>query len=136
MVETAFVIFILLSLTVGLVQYGFIYNAMLTLNNLAREGARYAAVRAGDTPNTPAGRTQFQNQVQNYLLSRARGTIVANFKPSTVQLSVQAPKLESNSPVRVVIKYDLVANQGFVPALVPLGSYYRNYEASAVNLIE
>ncbi len=63
MVEAAFVVIILLVLTLGLVQWGIIFNTSISVTNLSREGARYAAVHYGDddaiktyiTSNLPPG---------------------------------------------------------------------------------
>lgn len=126
----------LLLLTLGLVQFGLVYNAMLTLNNLAREGSRFAAVRANDLGDTPAGRDELTKQVGDYLLKRARGTAVEPRSLSTVSLRIEAGSLKSNSPVRVVIRYNMIANKSFIPNLLPLPAGLANYEASAVNLIE
>lgn len=41
--EFALVVPILLMLTLGIIQYGIIFMTMLSLTNLSREGARYAA---------------------------------------------------------------------------------------------
>lgn len=136
MVETALVIFTLLTLTMGLIQYGFVYNAILSLNNLSREGARFAAVRANDLGDTDAGRTELRRQVGAYLLQRARGTAIELRSFSTVSLRVEAPVIKSNAPVRVVIRYNMIVNKAFVPGLLPLPASLANYEASAVNLIE
>lgn len=136
MVETALVIFTLLTMTLGLIQYGLVYNAVLSLNNLSREGARYAAVRADDLGDTPAGRATLKQQVVDYLKLRARGTAINSSALTVSVLRLDAPVLKSNSPVRVVIKYNMISNKAFVPGLLPLPANYANYEASAVNLIE
>lgn len=48
MVEFAFVVMIFLMLFMGLVEFGRIFNAILTLDNAARQGARVAAVGKTD----------------------------------------------------------------------------------------
>jgi len=136
MVETALVIFTLLSLTLGLVQYGLVYNAVLSLNNLSREGARFAAVRAQELGDSTAGRAELKRQVGLYLLQRARGTAIEPRSLATLDLRIDAPEIKSNAPVRVAIRYNMIANKSFVPGLLPLPASYANYEASAVNLIE
>ncbi len=132
MVESAFTIFALLVLTFGLLQAGLIYNAMLSLNNLAREGARYAAVRA-KTVNDPA---MIRDQVSAYLQGRARGTSIEPAQLDSAHIVIQAASLRSSQPMRVVILYDMKRNKGFVPALLPLPPSFANYQASATNLIE
>lgn len=57
LIEMALVVIVLLVLTLGLIQYGIIANTKVTMANLAREGARYAAVHGTETtsdgPSTP-----------------------------------------------------------------------------------
>ena len=136
LVEAAVVVPVLLLLTLGLVQFGLVYNAMLTLNNLAREGARYASVRANDLGNTPEGREKLREQVGTYLMQRSKGTAVDPRSLSTAGMRIEAPSLTSNSPVRVVITYNMIANKSFIPKLIPMPANLARYEASAVNLIE
>jgi Flp pilus assembly protein TadG len=55
LIELALVVIVLMVLTLGLIQYGLIANAKVTMANLAREGARWAAVNgtneASDGPS-------------------------------------------------------------------------------------
>jgi len=51
LVEFALVLPLLLLITFGLIQYGIYANTAVTLTNLSREGARYAATQ----PNSDAG---------------------------------------------------------------------------------
>ena len=44
MVEFALVSMTLILLLVGIIEFGLIFNTQLTLQNAAREGARYAAI--------------------------------------------------------------------------------------------
>lgn len=52
LVETALVLPILLLLFLGIIQFGFIFFADITLNNLSREGARAVAVGAASPSET------------------------------------------------------------------------------------
>jgi Flp pilus assembly protein TadG len=142
MVETAVVIIPLLFLTMGLIQAGFIYNAMLSLNNLSREGARFAGVRAQQVMTDPlfntetAKRDEIKRQVVEHLQKRAVGTTIEPAKLAGANIVIQAPTLKKNAPVRVLIRYDMKRNKGLIPGLLPLPDRYANYEAGAVNLIE
>jgi Flp pilus assembly protein TadG len=49
MVEFALVIMLFLMLFMGLVEFGRIFHALLTLDNAARHGARVAAIGSSDT---------------------------------------------------------------------------------------
>ena len=51
LIEMALVLPVLLMLSMGLVQFGIYMNAAVTLTNLSREGARFAATQ----PNSDAG---------------------------------------------------------------------------------
>lgn len=132
MVETACTILALLFLTFGLLQAGLIYNAMLSLNNLSREGARYAAVRAKATNDN----TVIRDQVVAYLQGRARGTSIDPAQLNSSSIIIQSASIRSSQPIRVVILYNMKQNKGFVPALLPLPASFANYQASAANLIE
>ena len=137
MIETAAAIVAMLILTLGLIQYGMLYNAVLSLNNLAREGARFAAVRVKEVNN----KEQMQAQVCTYLQARAKGTSIepAKLSPSEVSVdwsSTAAGQPTAGQPVRVVIRYDLKRNKGFVPDLLPLPDRFSSYQATAANLIE
>ena len=48
-VEFALVLPLLVMLLFGIIQFGFVYNAYITVTHAAREGARMAAVGAFDT---------------------------------------------------------------------------------------
>lgn len=136
MVEAGFTIVVLLLLTFGLVQYAMVYASALALNNLAREGARFASVRALRLGNSSTGREQLRVQVKNYVVARAQGTAVSLSDLPEANLIIKAPEIKTNAPVQVAIRYDMIRNKSFVPGLLPLPASFATYEASAVNLIE
>ena len=52
MVEFAIILPILLLLIMGIIEFGLIFNAYLTIQNASREGARYGITGASDTEIT------------------------------------------------------------------------------------
>lgn len=60
MVEFALVLPVLLLLVFGIIEFGIVYNAKITITNAAREGARKAAVTS---VNTGAVKTAIENAV-------------------------------------------------------------------------
>jgi Flp pilus assembly protein TadG len=150
MVETAATIFALLFLTLGLIQAGLIYNAMLSLNNLAHEGARYAAIRAkAELAKIPTATPEAERQrqakaalakvVSDHLKERAVGTSIEPNQLEADKLTVQASEtlgIVSSQPMRLLITYNMKQNKGFVPALLPLPEGLARYTAEGSSLIE
>ena len=131
MVETGFVIVILLVVSLGLLQYGMVYSGSLALNNLAREGARYAAVRSLSTPDD----TTLKNAVVAYLKTRAAGTIVNQNALDSSTVNVVRAQNVAGQEIRVRLTYNL-KNKSFAPDLFPLPQRYATYQATSANLIE
>lgn len=50
LIEAAFIMPILLLFSLGILQFGLVYNAKLALEHACREGARYASIHARDKP--------------------------------------------------------------------------------------
>ncbi len=131
MVETGLVVVILLLLSIGLFQYGMIYSSSLALNNLAREGARYAAVRSLSTTDNAA----LKNMLIDHLKARAAGTTINQSGINSSSVAVERTTNAAGKEIRVRINYDL-KKKSFAPALLPLPARYANYQATASNLIE
>lgn len=91
MVEFALVITLFLMLFMGLVEFGRIFHAQLTLDNAARQGARVAAVRQSDDQIREAVRsvaTQLKiadSDIQITPATRQR------FTPVTVRVKTSIP---------------------------------------------
>jgi Flp pilus assembly protein TadG len=142
LIELGLVIIILLVVTFGLIQYGMLYNAALALNNLAREGARIAAVKVRDAPRGTDGKPDlnaFRQSIADVVRARAAGTPINEGDMSLSNVIVE-PTLDTTGqfvygqPVRVTINYDLKRNHAFVPVYVP--ARWATYRASAANLME
>ena len=66
MVETALVLPVILLILLGIVDFGFLFNNYLVIDNASREGARSAAVGSTDTviTSTVKGMTASLNQAK------------------------------------------------------------------------
>lgn len=71
LIELAIVLPILLILSLGIVQFGVYMNAAVTLTNLSREGARYAATQ----PNSDDG---IETRIQQVCPASIRWTDIQN----------------------------------------------------------
>lgn len=140
LVEFAFVVTVLLMLTMGLMQYGLLFNTSSSLTNIAREGARYAAVRgteAGSGPN-----------IRNYVREvAAKFGIPATALPDNriIIEMVNGPNGQplpqsSGNPIRVRVIYDM-RQRFFLPysgrnAFPGLAQFDDSYESSATMVLE
>ena len=129
-IETGLVIIALSFVSIGILQYGLMYNAMLTLNNMAREGARFAAVRATDA--------NVKTQLGAYLRKRARGTTISeDALPDTkIILTMPTVNARDTKTVRVTLIYDMKSNKQFLPVIVPLPDSWKDYRATGANVLE
>ena len=132
------VVIVLLFLTLGLIQYGLIANARTTMTNLAREGARYAAVHALDTDNiTPVSpNTNPDDKIRRYVDERvAEFTALKDINMTNIDVSYPNGRT-SGQEVNITINYNLrrkfILPSGF-PGLSRFGS---NSTATAVMVIE
>ncbi len=151
MIETGVVIFVLILLSMGLLQYGILYNAKLALNNLAREGARYAAVHTRNPIDSASNPTGFKALVVQRMKDKATGTSIdpSVINNSTISISSLSGKTDSSGQpifdvgdsVRVQITYNLRDNKIFVPVTFPgMTAAFRNnlvnYKTGALQNIE
>ncbi len=120
MIEGALVsIFVLISLTLAIIQYGIIFNAPNTLSQVTREGARAAAVFALKTAAQSPGVTQNSDQ---YIVSRiqaaaaptsldmsdaaiARGDVTISITPP-LNSETSTPRVKGQ-PIQVSISYNM-----------------------------
>src|SRR5687768_3283072 len=68
LLEMALVVIVLLFLTLGLIQYGLIANTKITMANIAREGARYAAVHGTESTSDDASTTE--KSIRHYIVNK------------------------------------------------------------------
>ncbi len=111
LVEFALVLPILLLLSMGIIQYGIIFNATNSVSQIAREGGRSAAVN-GLKPN---GDALIEQSVQTAAAST--GLVVT---PSDLSVAI-TPALASRSagqPIDVAVTYNM-RRKVFLPAMVP-----------------
>ncbi len=80
-VEFALVLPLLLTLLLGMIDYGYVYFTQLTLTNAAREGARVGVTRINQEDVEPAVRTAVLNYIRAAHLREANATIGFQFLP-------------------------------------------------------
>ena len=112
LVEMAFVVTILLFLSMGLIQFALIANARVTLTNLSREGARYAAVHALESGSDTA--------IKNYVVTVADSTPLSTIVANDVTISPASGNASriSGQPITVTVTYNL-RNKFILPTTFP-----------------
>jgi len=101
LVEFALVLPILALLLFGIIQYGFIFSAMLTVRNASAVGARYAVV------GSPSG-----SNVQ----AVATGAVAPMLNAGSATASVTPTNLAGNTATSVTVTYNLPL---IIPFVVP-----------------
>ena len=109
MVEMAFVVAILLTLTLGLIQWGIIMNASIALTNLSREGARFAAVKWKETGS--------DTMIKDYVKLHADNN---GIKASDLTITISPDEaarltMASGTAITVTVSYDM-NKKLFLPA--------------------
>jgi Flp pilus assembly protein TadG len=150
MIEMALVVTVLLFLTLGLIQYGILANARITQTNIAREGARYAAVHALDTSNKfPAGTCGLTNDrnfnddpdgaIKFYMTNCvADSTPLRDLVDTNIVISPAKGGLNRNSgnPINITVNYNL-RNKFILPVSFPgLNKFGTTTAATATMVIE
>jgi len=130
-VEMAFVVMILLGLTMGMLQYGVIYNTNIQLTNLAREGARFGAVNGTKATVVADTRT--------YVRSVGTRTVISQSSLSDDNIAVTFVNgASAGFPITVTITYDM-RKKFFLPVPGWAGlsdARWANKPYSATMLIE
>ncbi len=130
--ELAIVCTVLLLLTLGLVQYGLLANANVTLSNLAREGVRYAAVHATEANSDTA--------IKNHVVEMAAATPLRAITANDVTISPDPTSTDraSGKPVTVSVSYNMRRKFIFpLPANFPgLSNYGTRTTRSSIMVIE
>jgi Flp pilus assembly protein TadG len=95
-VEAAFVIVILLVLTLGLIQWGIIFNTSIGITNLSREGARYAAVHYDNDAD-----------IRSYINSN----LPPGIRQSDLKIDISPPEgsaeRKGGQAIKVTLSYDM-----------------------------
>lgn len=144
LLEMALVVPILLLLVLGIIQYGIINNAAVTLTQLSREGARFAAVHANDTgpdPNDPNGAVDSPDaKIKNYLKKVAAATPI-DYKDIANSITITPPEGQRTvgsvpKAITVAFTYPLTKKMFLVPASFPGLSGLKSYSVSCTMVIE
>jgi hypothetical protein len=100
--EFALVLPLLLTLVVGMIQFGFVMQAQLALVHTAQEGARLASLNAYD-----------QAKVEGYAFP-------LKTNPSNPAMGLQVTQSRDASSVAVTAQYPLLDGGVVIPQLLPL----------------
>ena len=125
MVETALILPMLLLLTLGTIQYGIIMNASNALSNIAREGARSAALSPFNDANI---RLAIQQQCAK--------TAIRYSDISSIGISPPQAARVAGTPITVTLTYPM-SNKVFLPSKffgVPI--FNSTVTQSGIHLIE
>lgn len=124
LVETAFILPILLLFTLGTLQFGLTYSAKLALQHACREGARYASVHAREKPLMVSPFSTADDLVEAKVIAVAQKMGVG-INTSNVTVGPSLPNTSSstsNRPlygtVTVTITYDMNRRR-----IIPRGFY-------------
>lgn len=141
--EMAAVVIVLLFLTMGLIQFALIANARITLTNLAREGARFAAVHATeiDSDNNPDP----AKGIKAHVIKLADATTLADAGTrssvntitvtiSPAETSPPNPLRTSTKPIQVSVSYDM-RHKFFLPVIFPGLANWGNQTTSSASMI-
>ena len=96
-VETAFVVIILLTLSLGLIQWGILFNTSIAVTNLSREGARYAAVHYGNG----------NDDIKFYIESNLPPGIRKEHLTIAISPPEGSPDREKGKSIHVTLDYDM-----------------------------
>jgi len=131
LIEMALVISALIMLTMGIIQYGIVYNATTSLTNITREGARYAAVKGLDssvTDDAIKARVVDISRTTPVTLTAANVTITPDKAGRTVA--------GDGTMVTVTVSYNMRPKL-FLPTSFPgLSRFSSNYTTTGSMLIE
>jgi len=141
LMEMALVVPILLLLVLGIIQYGIINNAAVTLTQLSREGGRYAAVHANDTGpdiyTNPVVNDDPDSKIKNHIKQVAAATSIDyNDIKNSITITPAIGSRSQGGDITVAFSYPLVKKMFLVPASFPGLSGLQSYSVSCTMVIE
>jgi Flp pilus assembly protein TadG len=139
LVEFALVLPVLLILTMLIVQYGIIFYATISLTNLSREGARYAATlpASSDSDTYNAQKTATNTRMSQVIPGNIRWSDVSStitYHDATSGDAIDAPT--SGALVQVTLTYNM-SRKLFLPStFLGVHIFNTNYTTSTSMMIE
>lgn len=125
-VEMAFVVVILLSLTMGILQWGLIMNASISVTNLSREGARFAAVNHANG----------NDQIENYVKTNVPPGINADDLTVAISPAEGTPERVSGQAITVSVSYNM-SKKLFLPSEIFHVTFFNGtYKAEGRMMME
>jgi Flp pilus assembly protein TadG len=104
MVETALVLPVILFIMLGIVDFGFLFNNYLVIDNASREGARSAAVGSSDS-----------------VINSTVTSIAASLDQSKLKTTINPPEDErtKGSEVTITVEYDYSLLTPIIGVVIP-----------------
>ena len=129
MVEFALISTLLIGLTMAMVQYGIIFNTTISLTNMSREAARFAAVQAHKSGS--------DQMIKDYI----RDTAPSGIKYSDLTIGItpteaNATERTKGKPITVTITYPM-SRKLFLPSkFLGMTIFSANYTTTGKMMIE
>jgi Flp pilus assembly protein TadG len=138
LVEGALVVtFILLPLTLGIIQFGIVMNAISSLQMIGREAGRFAAVHGQEQTSDDSVSQSSPPSILNYIRTVCTGTGI-NYSDLTISVS---PSMGSTSrvsglPITVTLSYPM-SKKVFVGKILGATSILaNNYTVTSTFVLE
>ncbi len=135
LVEFALVAPVLLALTLGMIQYGIIFNTTIAVSNLSREGARGAAVdfdSEEEDPSTKQKKRQGRKKIKERMEKAAKGTLV-DYKDIQNSIAISpdpdSGTVATGTAVTVSVTYPM-SKKIFFPKILGATVFGSNYTST------
>jgi Flp pilus assembly protein TadG len=141
LVETALCMtFVLIPMTIAGIQFAIVINASHTLNRMAREGARFAAVHGGESTFDNAVNQSNPPSLKNYMQTLCSGTNIA-YSDIQNKISVtSAANRKSGLGITVSISYPMskkiIFNASSLTDRLGFKNLSKDYVATATFILE
>jgi len=116
LVEFALVVPLVILILMAIIEFGFMFNAYITISNASREGARLGALGSNDTA----------------VVTRVVDTSVA-LDPTKISVSITPANRSRGDMIRVQVNYDYVL---ITPIVSSILSPFIDLEAETVMRVE
>ncbi len=116
LVEFALVVPLVILILMAIIEFGFMFNAYITISNASREGARLGALGSNDTA----------------VVTRVVDTSVA-LDPAKIKVTITPTNRSRGDMIRVQVNYDYVL---ITPIISSILSPFIDLEAETVMRVE
>ena len=123
LVEFALVLPVLLAILCGIIDFGWLFYNQLSVNNICREGARYAVVNTAADFNT--------DPILQHIENSARSTYTVNEVEIEVYYTVPSDPMNGDVVVEVKTEFSFIT-----PLLSPFLGQTRTLDSKVVMKVE